>query len=439
MALGCLERKRRLYKELLQKDIVHGEKLLSESYKIIDLDKFSIRLNQCIRLLKINSDNLELTHENISLAATKDNEKDIMTQIKNDFDILDSAVDVRMELEDCEKETQDKIEELKISAKLSALSKDMDTLLLATEQQMEMVSTNHLRIKELNREYPAQLSQWKEKLFDVKEIASNCAYSLAGEGADGSIVKTTDKVIEPGVKVSKFFHKRSLFTNYERTTDQQKEIPVQTYAVKQKDPMAEEVSSKEAPKNRKGKKQRQKTKLKHRTNISAVSKRHMKTKKWRKSPILGKQRYKTRNCRKRKQCLLKDKQRMKRRNPRRKRKQLDKRSNQIASEVKKRIPTLARVWLTKTRRKCLVYGKHVYPKRKTHDKKKKGKDEETKGNKITHGTKERRSKYSRGRIKLKVSKHWTKQKCHSAGQRILDDDDDDDDDDDLKSVSKVAW
>ena len=291
MALGCLERNRRLYKELLQKEIVHGEKLLSESYKIIDLDKFSIRLNQCIRLIKINSDYLELTHESISLAATNDNEKDILTQIKNDFNILDSAIDVRMELEDCEKETQDKIKEIKLSAKLSALSKGMDTLLSATKQQMEMVSRNQLRIKESNIEYPAQLSQWKEKLIDVKETALNCADSIAGEGADGSIVKTSDKVIEPAVEVSKFLHKRSLFTNYERTTDQQKEIPVQTYAVKQKGPMAEEVSSVEAPKNSKVKKQRRKTNLKHRANISAVSKRPMKTKKWRKSPILWKQRY----------------------------------------------------------------------------------------------------------------------------------------------------
>ena len=82
-----------------------------------------------------------------------------------------------MELKDCKKETQDKIKELKISAKLSALSKGMDTLLLATEQQMEMLSTNQLRIKESNIEYPAQLSQWKEKLFYVKETASNCAYN----------------------------------------------------------------------------------------------------------------------------------------------------------------------------------------------------------------------------------------------------------------------
>ena len=63
MTLGSLERNRRLYKELFQKDTVHGEKLFSESYKIIDLNKFSIRLNQCIQLLKLNSDNIELTHE----------------------------------------------------------------------------------------------------------------------------------------------------------------------------------------------------------------------------------------------------------------------------------------------------------------------------------------------------------------------------------------
>ena len=102
MALGCLERNRRLYKELLQKDIVHGENLLSENYKMRDLDNFSIRLNQCILLLKINCDNLELTHEKLSLAATKDKEKDILTHIENDFDILDSAIDVMMALEDCE-------------------------------------------------------------------------------------------------------------------------------------------------------------------------------------------------------------------------------------------------------------------------------------------------------------------------------------------------
>ena len=74
----------------------------------------------------------------------------------------------------------------------------------------------------------------EEKIFDVKETASNCAYSLAGEGAGGSIIKTTDKVIEPGVEVSNYFHKKGLFTNDERTTDQQKEKPVQTFAVNRK-------------------------------------------------------------------------------------------------------------------------------------------------------------------------------------------------------------
>ena len=72
----------------------------------IDIDKFSIRLNQCIRLSKIDSDNLELTFENISLAAIKDNEKGILTQKENDFGVLNLAIDVRMEFEDCEKETR---------------------------------------------------------------------------------------------------------------------------------------------------------------------------------------------------------------------------------------------------------------------------------------------------------------------------------------------
>ena len=58
---------------------------------------------------------------------------------------------------------------------------------------MKMVSTNKLRIIEPNIEYPAQLSQWKKKILDVKETASKCAYSLAGEDAGGSIIKTTDK------------------------------------------------------------------------------------------------------------------------------------------------------------------------------------------------------------------------------------------------------
>ena len=132
---------------------------------------------------------------------------------------------------------------------------------------------------------------------------------------------------------------------------------------------------------------------------------------------------------------------MKRRNPRRKLKQLDKRSKQNASEVKNRNPIPARVWPTNKHRRLLVYGKRVFSKRsKIHDKKKIGNDEETKRQRKTHGTKKRRSKCSRGRVKLKMSKEWTKQKCHSAGQRNLDDDDDDDNDDDgddLESVSEL--
>ena len=60
MALGCLET---ITKTFSSEKNMHGEKLLSKIYKTIYLDELSIRLNQCIRLLKNNSDNLELTHE----------------------------------------------------------------------------------------------------------------------------------------------------------------------------------------------------------------------------------------------------------------------------------------------------------------------------------------------------------------------------------------
>ena len=89
------------------------------------------------------------------------------------------------------------------------------------------------------KSHRTRLSKRKEKLFNVKETALNCVYILKGEGTDGTIIKTTHKVIETGVEVSTYFHKRSLFTNYKRTMDQQKEMHGQTYAVYQKDSMAE--------------------------------------------------------------------------------------------------------------------------------------------------------------------------------------------------------
>ena len=49
--------------------------------------------------------------------------------------------------------------------------------------------------------------------MNVKETASNCVYSLAGEGTDCSIIKTTDTVIETGLEVSNYFHIRSHFKN----------------------------------------------------------------------------------------------------------------------------------------------------------------------------------------------------------------------------------
>ena len=76
-----------------EKNIVHGEKVLLESYKIIDLGELSFRLNHCIRFEKSI-----LIIWNLHMKATiyTVNEKDILTQIENGFDVLNSAINVRM-------------------------------------------------------------------------------------------------------------------------------------------------------------------------------------------------------------------------------------------------------------------------------------------------------------------------------------------------------
>ena len=71
-----------------------------------------------------------------------------------------------------------------------------------------------------------------EEINEGKTTASNSDYSLTGEGADGSIIKPTDKVIETISEVNNYFYKRSHFTNYERTMDHKKEMLVQTNVVK---------------------------------------------------------------------------------------------------------------------------------------------------------------------------------------------------------------
>ena len=47
----------------------------------------------------MNSDNLEQTHEKLSLTATKDTEEEILAQIEKDFNCNLSAIDIIIELE----------------------------------------------------------------------------------------------------------------------------------------------------------------------------------------------------------------------------------------------------------------------------------------------------------------------------------------------------
>ena len=99
MALECLEIDRIKCKTLLQQNILHAKKMLSENLLNVNLSGLTIKLNECIHNLNINSNDLEQIHEKLSLATTKDNEEEILTQIENDFDCIIMAIDIRIELE----------------------------------------------------------------------------------------------------------------------------------------------------------------------------------------------------------------------------------------------------------------------------------------------------------------------------------------------------
>ena len=73
--------------------------MLSENLLNVNLSGLTIKLNECIHNLNINSNDLEQIHEKLSLATTKDNEEEILTQIENDFDCIIMAIDIRIELE----------------------------------------------------------------------------------------------------------------------------------------------------------------------------------------------------------------------------------------------------------------------------------------------------------------------------------------------------
>ena len=101
--------------------------------------------------LKLSSDNLEDTHEKLSLTATKDKEDEILNQIEMDFDCLILALDIRIEV--LENQTLDMVKHLEKSSKSSLIVDKFDKLPEHTETQMQLLQTHQRKIIETNRCY----------------------------------------------------------------------------------------------------------------------------------------------------------------------------------------------------------------------------------------------------------------------------------------------
>ena len=70
MTLESLETERLKCKVLQQQDILHAKGLLSKNLQNANLSGLTIKLNECINNLNINSHNLEQIHEKLFLATT---------------------------------------------------------------------------------------------------------------------------------------------------------------------------------------------------------------------------------------------------------------------------------------------------------------------------------------------------------------------------------
>ena len=99
MTFESLVSNRIKFKNNLESDITIGKTLLLEQFENVKLSDFLNNLSVCIQKLKRSTEILEETLEKLSLAAGKDNEEYILNQIEIDFDCLNLAYDIRIELE----------------------------------------------------------------------------------------------------------------------------------------------------------------------------------------------------------------------------------------------------------------------------------------------------------------------------------------------------
>ena len=108
MAFESLVSNRIKFKNNLESNITVGKSLLLKQFENVKLSDFLNNLSVCIQKLKRSTEILEETLEKLSLTAEKDNEEDILNQIEIDFDCLNLAYDIQIEL--LAKETQRNID-----------------------------------------------------------------------------------------------------------------------------------------------------------------------------------------------------------------------------------------------------------------------------------------------------------------------------------------
>ena len=182
------------FKNNLESDITIGKTLLLKQFENVKLSDFLNNLSVCIQKLKRSTEILEETLEQLSLAACKDNEEDILNQIEMDFDCLNLAYDIRIELEVLAKQTQRDIN-------MSTIQGRFDRLLEQTQAQLQILQENQRLLMGLDTkctgEYSLSNATNSEQLsngYDGEEHIDNTSSvlsnSVRGERDDVGIIMT---------------------------------------------------------------------------------------------------------------------------------------------------------------------------------------------------------------------------------------------------------
>ena len=200
MTFESLVSNRIKFKNNLENDISVGKTLLLKQFENVKLSDFLNNLSVCIQKLKRSTEILEETLEKLSLEAGKDDEEDILHQIEIDFDCLNLAYDIRIELEVLAKETQRNIN-------TSTIQDRFDRLLEQTQAQLHILKQNQQLLMGLDNKwtgeyslssatYSEQFSNEYEKEEHIDNTSSVLSNSLRGKRDDVGIIMTNASNIE---------------------------------------------------------------------------------------------------------------------------------------------------------------------------------------------------------------------------------------------------